>query len=145
MRAGQAGVTLIERLVVLSIIAIASGAVMLRFVGQSGTDAVAEAGRLADAMTVASEAALVSGNPQAVVWSAHGWRLMGWQSGRDWQTLSQHDLGAGLTLTRLDGQNGPVIMAPGGVAQPASFALTLPDHRSEVRFDGLAAREIGAS
>ena len=48
-------------------------------------------------------------------------------------------------LTRQNGQATPPNTTPGNVAQSTGFAPTLPDHRSEVRFDGLAARVMGAS
>ena len=48
-------------------------------------------------------------------------------------------------LTRQIGQATPPMMTQGDVAQPAGFAPNLPDHRIEVRFDGLAARVMGAS
>ena len=144
MRKADAGVTLIEMLVVLSIIAIASGALMLRFAGKTGTDPMAEAGRLADAITAAAEVALVSGNPQAVVWGDHDYRLMAWRPGQNWQDApgSHHALDPSLRLARVDGQKGSLVLAPGGVAQPAGFVLASADRRIEVRFDGLAAAVV---
>ena len=141
MRKRDAGVTLIEMLVVLSIIAIASGALMLRFAGRTTDDPVAEAALLADAMTAAAEAALVSGNPQAVVYGDHDYRILSWQPGSNWQDVpgSKHVLNAGLHLARLDGQKGPLLMAPGGVAEPSGFVLASAARKVTVQFDGLAA------
>ena len=48
-------------------------------------------------------------------------------------------------LTRRNGLATPPNTTPGNVAQSTSFAPNLPDHRSEVRFDSLAARVMGAS
>ena len=48
-------------------------------------------------------------------------------------------------LTRRNVLATPPMMTRGDVAQPAGFAPNLPDHRSDVRFEGLAAREMGES
>ena len=51
-------------------------------------------------------------------------------------------------LTRLTRRADPVsppLIPPNGIARREVFAPTLPDHRSEVRFDSLAARVMGAS
>ena len=54
----------------------------------------------------------------------------------------RHDLPG---LTRQYGQATPPLMFPNCIALPDVFAPTLPDHRTEVRFKGLAARVMEAT
>ncbi|MBC7477932.1 MAG: prepilin-type N-terminal cleavage/methylation domain-containing protein [Pseudorhodobacter sp.] len=140
MRERDAGLTLIEMLVVLSIISIASGVLILRFAGPSAADPRTEAGRLADTLSQAAENALYSGNPSALIWSAAGYRIETYKPGLGWQAVTPAAaLGAGLSMRRYDGQDRPLMIAPGGVALPAHFLLTSADGAWGVDFNGLSA------
>ena len=140
MRNREAGVTLIEMLVVLSIISIAAGVLILRFAGPSATDTRAEAGRLADTLSQAAETSLYSGNPSALIWSAQGYRIDTFKPGLGWQPVTTPQaLGAGLSMRRNDGHDGPLMIAPGGIALPARFLLTSADSAWRVDFNGLSA------
>ena len=140
MRNREAGLTLIEMLVVLSIISIAAGVLILRFAGPSAADPRAEAGRLADTLSHAAETALYSGNPSALIWSAQGYRIDTFQPGLGWQPVTTPEtLGAGLSMRRNDGHDGPLMIAPGGIALPARFLLTSADSAWRVDFNGLSA------
>ena len=141
-RRADSGVTLIEMLVVLSIISIAAGVLMLRFSDLTGNDPKAEAGHLAEVLTEAAETALYSGNPGALVWSQDGYRVETFKPGLGWQIVErqgQRDLAAGITLRRNDGHDGPLMIAPGGIALPARFLLTTVDAAWRVDFNGLSA------
>ena len=141
-RKADAGITLIEMLVVLSIISIAAGVLVLQFSGASRSDTKAEAAHLADVLTQAGETALYSGNPGALIWSQTGYRIESFKPGLGWQIAEgnvQHDLGVGLTLTRADGRDGPLMIAPGGIALPARFLLTNASAAWRVDFNGLSA------
>ena len=142
VRRAESGVTLVEMLVVLSIISIAAGVLTLQFPGLTGNDTKAEAGQLADVLTQAGETALYSGNPRALIWSQDGYRLESFTPGLGWQIAdgqAQHDFAAGLSLRRNDGHDGPLMIAPGGIALPARFLLTTGNAAWRVDFNGLSA------
>ena len=142
VRRGDNGVTLIEMLVVLSVISIAAGVLILRFSATPGTDPRAEADRLAAVLTEAAEAALYSGNPGALIWSDDSYRVAVFTQGAGWQAASgapQRDLAGGVTLRRDDGRDGPLMIAPGGIALPASFLVTSSGPTWQVYFNGLSA------
>ena len=141
-RRGDSGLTLIEMLVVLSILSIAAGVLILRFAPPGSRDPGAEAGQLADRLAVAGEAALVSGTLQALVWTRDSYRIDSYQPGTGWQPVSGdagQALGSGLSLTS-DRGDGPFVIAPGGLAMPAEFRLTSAVGVWRVAFDGLSAR-----
>ncbi len=145
VRQAEAGVTLIEMLVVLSIISIAAGVLTLQFSSIGGADPKAEAGQFAEVLTQAGEAALYSGNPSALIWSQSGYRVENFKPGLGWQTADghgQHDLGAGLSLGRSGGQDGPLMIAPGGIALPARFELRGSGAKWLVDFNGLSAEVV---
>ena len=134
------GVTLIEMLVVLSIISIAAGVLILQFAGPA-TDPRAGAEHLAETLTQAAETALYSGNPAVLVWSADSYRIDTFKPGQGWQSaLAAQPLSNGLTLRRDDGHDGPLMIAPGGIALPARFLLTSADAAWRVDFNGLSAQ-----
>lgn len=140
MRKADAGVTLIEMLVVLSIISIAAGVLILKFAGPSSADPRAEAGRLADTLSQAAETALYSGNPSRLIWSADSYRIDTFKPGLGWQpTEASEPLANGLSLRRNDGHDGPLMIAPGGIALPARFLLTSAAASWRVDFNGLSA------
>ncbi len=139
-RNAQAGVTLIEMLVVLSIISVAAGVLILRFSGPANSDPRVEAGRLADTLSQAAETALYSGNPSVLIWSTDSYRVDTFKPGLGWQpAVAAAPLAAGLSLNRNDGQAGPLMIAPGGIALPARFMLASPDAAWRVDFNGLQA------
>ena len=79
----QAGLTLIEMLVVLVIVAVMAGVAVLGLGAlDRGARAEAEARRLADRLQLASDQVLVSGAPLAMVWDAGGYRFLRWDAGQ---------------------------------------------------------------
>lgn len=76
-RAPDAGITLVEVLVVLALMGIAAGAVGLSLgPAARGTSARAEADLLVARMRRASDEALLAGRPVALAWSDRGYRFM---------------------------------------------------------------------
>ena len=139
-RDGESGVTLIEMLVVLSIISVAAGVLILRFSGPATADPRAEAGRLADTLSQAAETALYSGNPSALIWTVDSYRVDTFKPGLGWQpAVDAAALAPGLSLRRNDGRDGPLMIAPGGIALPARFLLTASGAAWGVDFNGLQA------
>jgi general secretion pathway protein H len=130
-RHGTAGVTLIEMMIVLVIIGVAAGALTLGL-GALGRDnrAEHEARRLAAAIGLGVDAALIGGVVQPVAWDATGYRI---------GVGARHPLDASVTLARADGSDAPLILAPDATSLPADFILQGDGARWQVAFDGLAA------
>lgn len=142
-RDAQAGITLVEMLVVLSVIAVAAGVVMLRFPGGSGNTPSAEAAALALVLTAASDQALTSGRARALDWSATGYRLLEWLPGSGWieSAGSQRTLAASSALASDTGA-APMVIGSDALTAPASFTLGSGAAAWVVAFDGLAAQPI---
>jgi general secretion pathway protein H len=146
-RAGEAGVTLIEVLVVLAVIGVAASATMLGLnAADRGTRAGAEAVRLAQYLTLGADEAMLGGRPLALVWNAGGYGFLIW-SDEDaaWRAApgllaARHDLRAPLELS-LRGTDDPVpvLIAPAGVGPARLFGLSGAGPRWVVEFDGFAA------
>lgn len=130
-RAGEAGVTLIEVMIVLAVIGVATGAAMLGL-GALGRDAAAEqeARRLAAAIGHAVDAALISGTGQVVDWDATGYRIGGGV---------RHDLAAGITLARADGVGTALGLSAHADSPATDFVLRGDAAAWRVAFDGLSA------
>lgn len=76
-RAPEAGITLVEMLVVLALIGVTAGAVGLGLgPAMRGPDAQAEGRLLAARMHRASEEALLTGQPVALVWTDRDYRFL---------------------------------------------------------------------
>ena len=146
------GITLIEMLVVLAVIGVATGATMLGLnSADRDTRAQAEAVRLASYLSLGVDEALVGGAPLALIWDAGGYSFVAWSDiNASWGVAApnalaiRHDLRAPLQL-RVDGQVTPVavMIAPSGIGPVVSFViepLTLgTGPRWIVEFDGFAA------
>ena len=151
-RSAEAGITLIEVLVVLAVIGVATGATMLGLNAvDRNTRAEAEAVRLARQLSISVDDALVGGAPLAMIWDAQGYQFVGWSAAdARWAALSpgglaaRHDLRAPVVLTVLgtDGTD-PVMIAPGGLSPAASFRFASNRAGSGaswiVDFDGFSA------
>ena len=72
----EAGVTLVEMLVVLVLVATLAGAVALSLPAARGADPLVEAELLAARMRRASEEALLAGAPVALAWDGEGYRFL---------------------------------------------------------------------
>jgi general secretion pathway protein H len=151
-RNGEAGLTLIEMLVVLAVIGVATGATMLGLnAADRGARAQSEAIRLASNLSLGIDEAIVAGAPLALVWDPSGYRFVAWSDAKQsWeaalpqQLSTRHDLRDTLQLS-LDGTEArdAVIIAPSGVGAQISFVVSARtlgrEERWIVDFDGFSA------
>ena len=152
-RQGQAGVTLIEMLVVLTVIGAAAGASMLGIsaASQSGR-AEQEAVRLGRHLALTVDESLISGGQFAVVWDRSGYRIDRWsRSERGWVTpaaafAQRHDLPPAVQLGvpspgagGLNARPEPLLIGPGAVGPAMVFEIAGSGQVWQVAFDGFAA------
>jgi general secretion pathway protein H len=130
----ETGMTLVEMLVVLAIIAVAAGAVALGVgTASRGPSAEAEARRLAARIQLAADEMMVRERPLAIEWDAKSYRLLAWQGGAWRGTGESHSLPIGL---RLGPGAGPV---PLGADQPVKLRMSGPSQSWLISYDGLNA------
>ncbi len=130
-RAGQAGVTLIEMMIVLVVIGVATGAATLGLGALGRNDAAEqEARRLATAIGLAVDDALISGASRAVIWDAQGYRI---------GDADRHLLADGITLARADGTDAGLALSAEATNPAVDFVLQGDAALWRVSFDGLSA------
>jgi general secretion pathway protein H len=129
LRSAQSGVTLIEMMIVLAVVGVATGAATLGL-ASIGRDNRAETAalRLAADMSLAVDLALIEGRAQTVVWDAAGYAVQGRKVALD----------ASVTLARSDGLPDAVVIAPNGAGDAVAFILTGADADWRVVFDGFS-------
>jgi prepilin-type N-terminal cleavage/methylation domain-containing protein len=136
-REPEAGVTLVEILVVLSIIAITTGAAMLRLgFGASQDDFAAAVQAMALAVTAASDAAMQSGQDRQLELGPLGYRLVsaGTTAEPPWQALP------GLSFQPVLGRDAALRLSADGASAPFDLRLAGAERTLFLRFDGLTAR-----
>lgn len=142
----QAGLTLIETLVVIAIIGIATGATMMGLNGADrGARAQAEAVRLAQNLSLAVDEALISGEPFQLEWDESGYAFVQWRAeDATWQPAdvaglaARHDVRPPLRITMPDASPSVLIAASGsGPARQFDFQGNGVSWR--VQFDGFTA------
>ena len=128
-RDADAGVTLIEMMIVLAVVGVATGAATLGL-ASVGRDNRAETAalRLAAEMSLAVDMALIAGVARRVEWDAGGYAVQG----------QRVPLDASVTLARADGLADAVVIAPDGLAPAVAFMLTGADADWRVVFDGFS-------
>lgn len=128
---GQAGLTLVETLVVLGIVAVAAGAVMVSLGAPGRGLAVETAARaLARDLDAASAEALTTARRTTLAWTSEGWRL-GEHAG--------HALERGVRLVA-EPPEGRIVLEPDATGAAMTWYLrTDEDADWAVRFDGLGA------
>lgn len=131
--AGEAGLTLVEMLVVLAIIGIASGATLLALAPPRGPGVEVEAHRLAGVMQQAADATMTTDVPAALVADASGYKV-----GRG----ERHALPDGMSIVGAPAE--PQALA---LSDAAAVDLTIArgDEAWAVSFDGLRATASKAS
>lgn len=149
-RQAEAGITLIEIMVVLAVIGIATGTVMMT-VGDRDARAEAEALRLARHLSLGVDEALIGGMALALRWDTAGYVFVQMPAGgaevQDWPAADlpalaqRHDLPGALQMSlREPAGTGPILVPPSGIAATSVFAITGSDPVWTVTFDGFAAQ-----
>ncbi len=148
-RQATAGLTLIEMLIVLVIMGIATSAAVLS-VGSIGRDrqAETEAAQLVAQLNMAVDEGLVGGAPLALIWSEDGyvvrrWTATGWQAATTPMLARKHDLSGNVVLRRADGLADPVQVAEDGLGPAVTLELTGSGAVWQVAFDGFSAKAVG--
>ncbi len=151
-RAGDAGVTLVEMLVVIALVGVLAGLATLSIGRLQGGETVARhADTLAARLTIAAETAATTGRDAAFVWTPAGYRFVVWEAG-EWRPHPAPELGRAERFAALDlgaegaGRGSLVIGADLAAPDPSPFRLALSDGRAlvEVLFDGVSARTQAA-
>lgn len=141
-RSRREGMTLVEILVVLTIVGVMAGVVTLGVgLGDRGLSVESEANRLADRLRLAADDVLVTRRPLALAFDGEGY---GFVRGADQAAgvtdalAERHSLPAGVRLVGL-GVSSPLVIDPDGAVPVAAFGLAKGDRRWRVEFDGLNA------
>lgn len=141
-RPRRAGMTLVEILVVLTIVGVMAGVVTLGGgLGDRGLGVESEANRLAERLRLAAEDVLVTRRPLALAFDGEGYGFVrgeGQAAGVTDAMAERHSLPAGVRLVGL-GVSSPLVIDPDGAVPPAAFGLAKGDRRWRVEFDGLNA------
>lgn len=149
----ERGLTLVEMLVVLAIIGIASGVVVLGFGSGRGVNVQAEAQTMANRLALASDIELVQDRRLLMAWDDRGYSFLGWDPAtRRWlpetgtSLAGRHSLPTGFRLA-IDGTS-PALLTSDGTGQ--GFAARISEGgqngRSwQVLFDGFVAVAVPAS
>ncbi|AZN36046.1 type II secretion system minor pseudopilin GspH [Iodobacter ciconiae] len=149
----QLGFTLIEILVVLSIIGIIMGLAVVRLDLSDGQRVEREASRLASLFESARDEAITSG--QTIAWSSDGQGYQFWlqDAQNNWQSIAAHDLlnprvleevqVEGFTVNLREQRLGErLVFEPSGVNVPFSLRLRLNNSRLELVGDVMGRVEV---
>lgn len=148
--ASDAGLTLVEMLVVLAIIGIIASVAVLSVGSGSSRSAQVEARLLQSRLQYAADRTMVTDAAIALVPAPDGYRFVEWdersEAWRDSVTTglaAQHRLPRGVVLTASDAQPQLLLGAYGG---GTGFVLTLAGENRvwNVRYDGVSARASAA-
>lgn len=149
MRQRQAGVTLVEVLVVLVLVAVAAGAVGLAIGPATRGGGVAQASQLLTArLNRASDEAMMTGQPVAFVWSdaAYHFEILqgtGWQPHPVPILGSPQTLGSGMHFGGDSGPDGRFEVGPSlypVAGEPLNIALVSGTAIARIDYDGATAR-----
>lgn len=147
-RGDEAGMTLVEMMAVLVIIAVAAGATVLGIGAATRAPNVeAEARRLSSRLQSVADEAMVTDRPLAFTWDAKGyaflnWDGAGWREGAD-AAHARHQLPAGMRID-MGQRRPPLPLGVDGSGVPAAIGLATGPERWLVVYDGLAATPIPA-
>jgi general secretion pathway protein H len=146
--AGQAGMTLIEMLIVLSVIAVAAGAVTIGIGAATRAPSVeSEARRLAERLQSAADDAMLGDALVAFTAEKSGYGFARYD-GKGWQPIGGEALGfhalPGGMVMRLS-IRPPVVLGPEGSGKPLTATIATRGQQWTVGYDGLTARVVPAS
>ena len=149
--APQRGMTLVEVLVVLAILAITSSVTLLAIGAGSGMNGQAEAKRLQSRLQLAADRTMLSAEPIAFAASANGYGFVEWNAARgEWQPSRLANLGEahrlpnGMALQSSDPRS-PLPIGADASGQGFTLTLSADRRRWTVSFDGMTARLDPAS
>lgn len=129
---GDAGLTLLEMLIVLAVIAIATGATVLSLSPRRGNPTEVEARRLATTIQVAVDRSIATGANAALVVDAHGYAAAGGP---------RHPLPTDIVLS---GAPGPALALTLDGAVPFDLVVARGGDAWRVAFDGVRAVAVPA-
>lgn len=142
----EAGITLVEMLVVLAIIGITAGGSLLAVGSGAGLDGKAEARRLQSRMQLAVDESMVRGAPMALSLGQREYGFLDWNAQeREWRPSEvgvlreTHSLPRGMALASADGRR----IVPLDADQPATpvvVNLTAAGQHWTIALDGLTTR-----
>lgn len=147
-RPSEAGLTLIEMLIVLAIVGVAAGATTLGIGAATRAPSVeTEARRLATRLQAAADDAMLGDRVVAFTAQKHGYGFAtiaadGKTVPRTDDALAYHQLPAGITVT-LNAQP-PVVLGVDGSGKPMSAIIESGAQRWLVSYDGMTATAIRA-
>jgi general secretion pathway protein H len=141
----EAGLTLVEMLVVLAIVGVMAGALVLSIGSGNERTAEVEARRLATRLELAADEATVTGRAIGFAWKNDGYRFVTWKSG-GWRNemtpaLEPHDLPAGVSLASASGDRQPVVIGADGGGQALALRIAAVKGAGwTIAFDGAQAQ-----
>ncbi len=146
-RQGDAGLTLIEMMIVLVLIGVATSAAVIGLGRGSAAQKVeAESRRLVEMLSLAVDEAMVTRQPLRLEWHASGYFVTR-ADGKPPATArlaGGYDLPGGIALQRDTASDGALIIRPDGLGDPAALTIAGPRNSWTVRFDGLLAQATAA-
>ena len=140
----EAGLTLVEMMIVLAVIGVITGVAVLGLGGGDRSMSVeAEAGRLAARLRLAADEAMVTQQPIALNWDERGYGFVTAQAGsrgwRPWPVAvlgERHTLPSGLSL-RGEQAGEPMLIGGDGAGAPIRLVVAGRSAAWNVTFDGL--------
>lgn len=147
-RGGEAGMTLVEMLVVLAIVGIAAGAAALGIGAATRSPNIeAEARRLADRLQLAADDVMISDRPLAFTWNEESYGFVAWDGGQ-WRAeggegFERHDLPGGMAIEP-KADRGPVPLGIDGMGMPLAIRLRNARESWIVAYDGLNVTALPA-
>ncbi|MCG7347830.1 prepilin-type N-terminal cleavage/methylation domain-containing protein [Sphingomonas sp. ACRSK] len=147
-RAGEAGMTLVEMLVVLAILGVAAGAVTLGIGAATRAPTVeTEARRLATQLQAAADDAMLGDRAIAFTAGEHGYGFATLNAKGGWTPRA----GAGMAFHPLPGgmvmalsARPPVLLGVDGTGQPLTAEISAGGDRWIVTYDGMTAEAVHA-